>query len=239
VLLQAALNGDLSPAAHPAVPVSVEDLVRDAIACVRAGARAFHIHPRDLQGLERLDPEIVNDVVARVRAACEVPVGVTTGAWIEPDVERRVRLVRAWRAPDFTTVNISEPGAAEVMQALIEAGVGIEAGVWTVEDVHRLAASGMAERVLRICVEPVDVSAADALSLVDGIHTALDQLGVTAPRLQHGDGEATWVLLADAIRRGVDTRIGLEDTLHQPNGQRATSNESLVRAARELGAGAE
>jgi hypothetical protein len=32
-------------------------------------------------------------------------------------------------APDYTTVNLSEEGATEVMEALIDAGIGIEAGV--------------------------------------------------------------------------------------------------------------
>jgi uncharacterized protein (DUF849 family) len=54
-------------------------------------------------------------------------------------------------------------------------------------------------------------------------------------RLQYGDGEATWVLLADAVRRGISTRIGLEDTLYEPNRKRTAGNEALVRAARELG----
>jgi uncharacterized protein (DUF849 family) len=45
------------------------------------------------------------------------------------------------------------------------------------------------------------------------------------------------VLLIDAVRRGLDTRIGLEDTLLGPNGKRTTGNEALVRAAREFGAG--
>jgi hypothetical protein len=123
------------------------------------------------------------------------------------------------------------------MQALIQAGIGIEAGVWTVEDAERLAASGLGEHVTRILVEPVEVPAADAVRLVDDIHRALDGFGLTAPRLQHGDGEATWVLIIDAIRRGLDTRVGLEDTLHDPHGRRTRGNESLVRAARELGAG--
>jgi len=57
-------------------------------------------------------------------------------------VARRLALVQAWRAPDGALVNLSEPGAPEVMKALIQAGVGIEAGVWTVEDAERLAASG-------------------------------------------------------------------------------------------------
>jgi uncharacterized protein (DUF849 family) len=99
MLLQATLNGALTKAAHPAVPVSVDELARDAAACAGAGAGAIHLHPRDSEGRERLDVEVVDQVVVRVREACGVPVGVTTGAWIEPDVDRRVALVRAWTAP--------------------------------------------------------------------------------------------------------------------------------------------
>jgi uncharacterized protein (DUF849 family) len=239
MLLQATLNGALTKAAHPTVPVSAEELARDAAACVRAGAGAIHLHPRDAEGRERLAAEVVDQVVARVRAACRVPVGVTTGAWIEPDVQRRVALVRAWRAPDYATVNLSESGATRIMEALLQAGVGIEAGVWTVQDAERLAASGFGGQVLRICVEPVELPAAGAVGFVEDIHRALDRLGLTAPRLQHGDGEATWVLVTDAIRRGIATRIGLEDTLYKPNGERTEGNEALVRAARQLGAGAD
>ena len=234
LLLQAALNGDRTKAAHPALPLTAEELARDAAACVAAGADAFHVHPRDADGRERLDADVVDAVVARVRDACGVPVGVSTGAWIEPDLDRRLELVRAWRAPDYASVNLSEPGAAAVMQALIEAGIGIEAGVWTVADAERLAASGLAGHVTRILVEPVEAPAAGAIALVDEIHRALDDLGLAAPRLQHGDGEATWVLLEDANRRGIDTRIGLEDTLDGPDGAPTAGNEALVRFARSL-----
>lgn len=235
--LQAALNGDLTRDAHGAVPLSAEELARDAVACVAAGAGALHLHPRDAAGRERLDPAVVDPVVRRVREACGVPVGVSTGAWIEPDRARRLALVRAWRAPDYASVNLSEPGATGIMHALIAAGIGIEAGIWTVEDAERLAASGLGGQVTRILVEPVAARAADAVALIEDIHGALDSLGLTAPRLQHGDGEATWVLLAAAIRRGLDTRIGLEDTLYEPDGARTMGNAALVRAACALGAG--
>jgi uncharacterized protein (DUF849 family) len=172
-----------------------------------------------------------------VRQACGVPVGVSTGAWIEPDLERRLELVRAWRAPDYASVNLSEPGAGEIMEALLDAGVGIEAGVWSVEDAERLAASGAGGRVTRILVEPVEAGAAGAVAIVEDVHDALDGLGLAAPRLQHGDGDATWVLLTEAVRRGLDTRIGLEDTLREPDGARTTGNVALVRSARRLGAG--
>jgi uncharacterized protein (DUF849 family) len=236
VLLQAALNGPRTKADHPAVPVSAQELARDGVACVGAGAQSIHLHPRDDEGRERLEAEVVDAVVVRVRDACGVPVGVSTGAWIEPDLARRLDLVRAWRAPDFASVNLSEPGAVEVMRALIDAGVGIEAGVWSVEDAERLAASGLGSHVTRVLVEPVEVGAAGP-EVVAAIHATLDRHDLRAPRLQHGDEEATWVLLADAIRRGVDTRVGFEDTLRGPDGEPAAGNEALVRAARELGAG--
>ena len=231
MLLQAALNGDRTADDHPAVPLTPEQLAADAVACAAAGARAIHLHPRDEDGRERLDAWLVDAVVEQVRNAAEIPVGVSTGAWIEPDLERRLALVRAWRAPDYASVNLSEEGAIDVMAALTEAGVGIEAGVDSVADAERLAASGA--RVTRVLVEPVDAGDG-ALEIVAAIHDALDRLGVDAPRLQHGDGDATWVLIEDAVRRGIDTRVGLEDTLLGPDGRPTAGNEALVRAARSL-----
>jgi uncharacterized protein (DUF849 family) len=245
-LLQAALNGDREKADHPATPVSVEELERDASACVAAGARAIHMHPRDPEGRQTLEAGAVDGAVARVRRACGVPVGVTTSAEIEPDPERRLQLVGAWGEPNYTSVNLSEPGAPELIEVLVGMGVGVEAGVWTVEDAERLAASGLGARVTRILVEPGELQlegsqdeATRVLELVDAIYRTLDRHALFAPRLQHGDGHVAWVLLRDVIRRGLDTRIGLEDTLVGPDDEWVAGNEALVRAARELGAGIE
>ena len=237
MLLQATLNGPLTKDDHSAVPVTLEELAADAAACVAAGARAFHVHPRDASGAESLDARVVDRVAAAVREPHGMPVGVTTGAWIEPDLQRRLALVREWTQPDFTSVNLSEPGAVEMMQALLETSVGIEAGVWTVADAELLVRSGLADRVTRVMIEPVEVSRANAVPLVQAIHDVLDRAGVRTPRLQHGDGEATWILIEDAIRRGIDTRVGFEDTVLRPDGERAASNAELVQAARDLGGG--
>ena len=237
MLLQAALNGPFTQADHSALPLSVEELIADSVACVAAGAGAVHLHPRDEAGNEQLRPDVVDGVANAVREACGVPVGVSTGAWIEPDLRRRLALIRGWRAPDYASVNVSEEGSFEVMRVLLEGGIGVEAGVWSVEDAERLAASGMADTVTRILIEPVDVGAAAAVAVVERIHATLDRLLRSAPRLQHGDGEATWVLLSDAVARGIDTRIGLEDTRLEPDGRRTTGNAALVSRASQLGAG--
>jgi uncharacterized protein (DUF849 family) len=236
VILQAALNGPFAKDHHPAVPVSIDELARDAAECVAVGANAIHLHPRDAAGAEQLDAEVVDAVVVAVRGRCGVPVGVSTGAWIEPDPDRRAALVSAWRAPDYASVNLSEAGADAVMRALLAAGIGIEAGISALDDVERLHSTGLSGQLTRVLVEPVEVRAANAVSTVDAIHAALDRLGVAAPRLQHGDGEATWPLLEDAVHRGLDTRIGLEDTVLGPAGERIAGNAALVRAASELAA---
>ena len=223
-MLQAALNGTRAKREHPAVPVSADELAEDAAACVAAGASAIHMHPRDDEDRESLG--VVDEVVSRVREACGVPVGVSTGAWIEPDLERRIEAVSAWREPDYASVNVSEQGFELVMAVLTAAGIGIEAGVWSVADAERLAAADIA--VLRVLVEDT------GLSPVAEMHAALDRGGITAPRLQHGFAESTWVQIEDAARRGLDTRVGLEDTLLLPGGEQASGNEELVRAAAGL-----
>lgn len=237
MILQATLNGPLTKADHPAVPVSAEELASDARECASAGADEFHIHPRDAAGAERLDAGTVDLSVRLVRDSTGLRVGVTTGAWIERDFARRLGLIRGWRAPDYASVNLSEPGAIEIVETLSQLGIGVEAGIWTVADAELLVRSGVADRVMRLMIEPVDVPAADAVALVSAIHDVLDRAGLRQPRLQHGDGEAAWILVEDAVRRGVDTRIGFEDTMRLPDGSIAKSNAALVLAARTLGAG--
>lgn len=76
---------------------------------------AFQIHPRDSEGVERLDADVVDQVLASVRDAGSVPVGVISGAWIETDT--RTRNVRGWTAPDYGSVDLSEDGSVEIKEA--------------------------------------------------------------------------------------------------------------------------
>jgi uncharacterized protein (DUF849 family) len=237
VLLKACLNGARPPGAHPALPLTAEAMAADAVACVAAGAGAIHLHPRDADGRETLAGDVVDATVRAVRAACGVPVGVATGAWVEPDPERRAALVRTWTAPDFASVNLSEPGAEGVMRALLAGGrVGIEAGVWSVADAERLAATGLAGQLTRALVEVIDAPRDAAAAVAREIDAALDRLGITAPRLHHGEEEATWPVLEQAIAFGRDTRVGLEDTLLRADGSVTDGNAELVALAAALGA---
>lgn len=235
-MLHACLNGARRRDEHAALPCSPDELARDAAACVAAGAVALHVHPRDRDGNEALDHDTIAAALAAIRAACPtIAVGVTTGAWIERDVERRHALIASWRArPDFASVNLSEPGAIELCRLLLEREISIEAGIWSVADVERLVAADLQSRILRVLVEPMETTLPAARANITAIESALDAAGVTAPRLVHGQDATAWPILVASALRGRDVRIGLEDVLELPYGVPARDNAELVATAARL-----
>jgi uncharacterized protein (DUF849 family) len=234
--VKACLNGGRSRADHEAVPVTPGQLAADARAAVGAGAAALHVHPRAADETETLDPAACGAALATIREACPgVPVGLSTGAWMAPDLGARVALIEAWTIlPEFASVNFSEFGAADVCEALIRRGVGIEAGLWSVMDAATFVATGLAGRCLRILVEAQPRDAHQAVAAAAAIDAVLDESGIRLPRLHHGEGVATWAVLDAALDRGRDIRIGLEDTLLLPSGRRARDNAELIVEAVSL-----
>jgi uncharacterized protein (DUF849 family) len=234
VFVQLALNGSRSRAEHPAVPLTPAEIAADAVAAHRLGAQAVHVHPRDVSGEQTLDAATVAEVTSRIRDLCPIGIGFTTEQSIMPDLESRLEAIRAWPRVDFASVNVSEPGWQQVAGALLDAGSGIEAGVWSEADAEALAESGIAPLVLRVLVEPIGTTADDALTRIARIHERLDHLGMAAPRLQHTEDESAWAVIQDALRRGHQTRVGFEDVRTLPNGAVAADNAELVAAAMAL-----
>lgn len=238
-MLKACLNGSRPASAHPGLPITPEQLAGAAQAAVEAGADALHLHPRGVDGAESLLAVDIAAAVSAVRQACPgVPIGVSTGLWITArDVSARAELVRGWivlrppERPDFTSVNLSEPGARELAGILHEAGIGVEAGVWSMKDAQTLASGGF-PALVRVLVEIFGVRPEDAGAEADAVLRGLADPGV--PVLLHGEEEACWPVLRRAAELGLDTRIGLEDTLTGPEGEPVTSNADLVRLARPL-----
>jgi uncharacterized protein (DUF849 family) len=231
MLLQACVNGVCDREWHPRCPLTPSEVAADAIASVAAGAAEIHVHARDRDGNESLEAEAVASTVAAVRDTTDVLVSLTTGAWIAAGAER-LAAVEAWHTlPDHVSVNMHEEGAVELAEAVLAKGIGVEAGVWTPAAAAVLAASGLAERCVRILLEPADDTTEAALATVDALVAALDGVAPDVPRLLHGNGPTAWTLVAEAARRGYDTRIGLEDTLRLPDGTVAPGNAELVRAA--------
>lgn len=227
--IQVCLNGRRSAADGAGVPSSPRELADSAAAAVAAGATEIHVHPRTPCGQDSLSDRVLAPTLEAIRARVAVPVGVTTGAWAEPDPAARLARVRAWSVlPDFASVNWHEPGAEQLAGQLLDMGVGVEAGIWSGTDAAaRFAVSPSAPRVLRVLVEVTDPDPATA---EESARSLLADLGRAhgRPLLLHGEEGGTWPVLRLAAGLGLATRIGLEDTLSLPDGERAVSNARLV-----------
>ncbi|MFI1487930.1 3-keto-5-aminohexanoate cleavage protein [Streptomyces sp. NPDC020747] len=228
-MVQVCVNGGRGSGDGALVPLSPGAMADSAAEAVAAGASDIHVHPKSPCGEDTLSPKAVAATLEHIRSRVGVPVGVTTGAWAEPDAAARVARVREWTVlPDHASVNWHEPGAERVAAALLERGVAVEAGIWSGTDgAARFAASPLGPRVLRVLAEATDP---DPDTAEDSARELLASLGTAhgRPVLLHGEEGGTWPVLRLAGRLGLATRIGLEDTLVLPDGQRAVSNAELV-----------
>lgn len=231
--LKACINGARTPDQHPGLPVTPDQLAAEALAAHRAGAKAVHMHPKTGDGVDSLLPDTVAAAVSAVRqSAPGLPLGVTTGFWALPDPDERLKAVKSWTVlPDFASVNWHEPGSEELAHVLLEKGLGVEVGIFRADAAASWARSDIAPHCLRVMIElPGDGDTSTADDLLSRVQAA----GSSAPVLLHGFDESCWPLLEHAGRRGVQTRIGMEDTLLLPDGSTAPGNAALVSAAVEV-----
>ncbi|MDQ8043493.1 MAG: 3-keto-5-aminohexanoate cleavage protein [Solirubrobacteraceae bacterium] len=229
-MVQCALNGGYVRTDHPAVPVTVDELVADVLACRDAGAGSVHFHPRAADGSQTLSAEVHNLTVAAVRAA--VP-GLELSCSTQQDIEvgghaDHAAAIRAWTTPpDLVSLNLEEPAALELGAVLLERGIGIEAGVFTLADADRLLTAPWASSVHRVLVEVIyERDPAAAVALATAIDDRVAPLG--KPTLWHGDAGASWAVVDAGLARGRDVRVGLEDALIGRDGGPAPDNATQV-----------
>ncbi len=230
MILQAAINGARKAAEHAALPLTPERIVADSVAVLKAGANEIHLHLRNAQGAETLDPAAVDPLMKSLRAA--VPgtlLGVSSGLWIEGDHARTAACIAQWSArPDYASLNIREGGAALVAEALLEAGIGIELGLFDEADVGKALAAGLVERAFRVLVEVIEPEPAAALGVADRMLAQLRQAGCGKSILLHGMEATMWPLFEMAAARGLSQRLGLEDGLALPDGATARDNAAII-----------
>jgi len=233
IYVKACINGARTPDQHPDLPVTPEQLAAAALAAHRAGAKAVHMHPKTADGKDSLYDAEVSAAVAAVRAAVPgLPLGVTTGFWALPDADARRRAVEGWTVlPDFASLNWHEPGSPELAGVLLSKGLGVEVGLFHAEAAASWAESEMAKHCMRVMIE---LQADEDVAVADDMLSRVLAAGSPAPVLLHGLDESCWPLLKHAGVRGVQTRIGMEDTLKLPDGSTAPDNAALVSAAINL-----
>lgn len=235
-MLQACLNGSRGKEFHAFTPLSPAELASDAAAAVAAGASELHVHPCNGDGVESLAEDDVAAALEAIRARLPgVPVGISTHAGIAVGPAGRLAAVKGWKVlPDYVSVNLIEPDAPEMIELALSRGIGIEAGLWSAADAERFIALPQARKVLRILIEINEQDETEGLEAAAAIRKVLARASLDVPVLQHGFDASKWPLYRDALLRGLDSRIGLEDGKFLPSGEEATDNAALIKAALEI-----
>ena len=81
LILTAALTGAITvPTQTPHLPYTIEGIADDGIACAKAGATVIHVHGRNPEtGHPTSDPEVIRQIVTRIKEGCDAIVGISTG----------------------------------------------------------------------------------------------------------------------------------------------------------------
>src|SRR5579859_7048738 len=103
VMITAAMVGaEVSRAEQPNLPVTPQEIIAAAVECYEAGASIIHIHVRDEQGNATQDGQIFREVVADIRARCDVITQVSTGGAVWMGADERLQSIEC--KPDMATL---------------------------------------------------------------------------------------------------------------------------------------
>jgi len=235
MLIKIALNGARGKEQNENVPHSLSEIEKEVKQLYEYGSKIFHIHCYDKNGNESLKPDDVNDLVSLIKnISPSIQLGISSGEWIEPDLEKRKKYISEWKGiPDFISVNMIEDDAVEICRLLALKGVYIEAGL-NEKKAAEIFVANKPDRVCRILIEPEAEELGEALETIDEIEQALDKNDVRIPRLLHGFNGVSWELMREAKRRGYAGRTGMEDVLFLENGKAVKSNLEIIKYADDM-----
>ena len=237
-----------SPADHPALPVSAQQIAHTAAACVNEGASMLHLHVRDTNGAHSLDADTYRHAIDAVRNALgdRLLIQVTTEAAGKFLAPAQMALVRELR-PDCVSLAIrelvpdaaSESAAAEFFAWVCEAGIIPQFILYSAAELRRYQA--LRERgVIPVLALPLlfvlGRYSAGQTSDPRGLLPFLDELSHEAPWMVCAFGTGEHRCAATAAALGGHVRVGFENNLALKDGSPAGSNADLVMQVRELAA---
>ncbi|MDZ4731651.1 MAG: 3-keto-5-aminohexanoate cleavage protein [Xanthomonadales bacterium] len=107
VVITCAITGSIhTPTMSPYLPITPEEIAREAISAAEAGAAIVHLHARNpIDGSPTADPDVFMQFLPEIRQNSDVIVNITTGGG--PRMTMDERLAAPTRArPEFASLNM-------------------------------------------------------------------------------------------------------------------------------------
>lgn len=262
VIITCALTGGIhGKEATPRLPEQPDEIVAQGVAAWRAGAAVLHVHARTPDGSNTMDPAIFGELHARLCAATDAVVQLTTGGSPRLPVAERINTVLL--APEMASLNMGllnffvrgeqvffsnhRSDIAQFAQAMRAHGVKPEFEVYSsvmLEEVAHLLGLGILDppyAINFVLQTPTQGGARgtpqnllDMLQRMADLPVPREQLRVTVSSM----GRTQLPLTTIGLAMGLNVRVGLEDNVYYRRGELAESNAQLVeravRIAREL-----
>lgn len=252
LIITVALTGNVpTKELNPNTPVTVEEIVEDAIRCREAGASVAHIHVRDTEGKPTCDRELYKAVLDGLKEKnCDIITQLSTGArgggntveWRGQmlDLNAEMASLSTGSSNFATQVNAN---SFELIEALAEKMY--ENNIKPELEAFDLGMIDNAKYLVKkgVLKEPLQFNLVmNVRGSVSGTPKNLLHMVESLPEgskfTVSGIGPSQIPMIAMAIILGGHVRTGLEDTILYDKGVQASNVmlvERVVRIAKELG----
>ena len=107
VIITCAVTGAIhTPTMSPHLPITPDEVAKDAIAAAEAGASILHLHARDPEdGSPTPSPDVFMEFLPRIKQATDAVVNITTGGGHGMTLEERCQAALAV-SPEMTSLNM-------------------------------------------------------------------------------------------------------------------------------------
>ena len=253
LIITAAICGaEVTKEQNPAVPYTVEELVREAKSAVDAGAAIVHVHVREDDGTPTQSKERFKVCMDAIKEACpDVILIPSTGGAVGMTAEERLQpteLYPEMATLDCGTCNFGDDVFENTMPMMREFGKRMIEN--NIKPEYECFEMGHLDTVLAMAKKGQVPGAPMQFNFVLGVP------GCTPATVQNlcwlvngipagstwtatGIGRHAFTLAAAAIAMGGNVRVGFEDNLYLEKGVLAKSNGELVakvaRIAKEMG----
>lgn len=255
IVITCALTGGIhGKEANPNLPEQPEEIIEQGMAAAAAGAAVLHVHARNPDGSNTMDPEIYGLIHRRLCEETDAIVQLTTGGSPRLTVEERLNTVLL--NPEMCSLNMGllnffirgeqvffpnhrddiERFAREIKSRGVKPELEVYSAVMLEEAAHLLG--------LGIFESPYSVnfvlhtptqggSRGTPRNLIDLVER-LDELPVPRSHLRvtlSAMGATQLPLTTIATAMGLHIRVGMEDNVFYRRGQPLENNAELVRRA--------
>jgi uncharacterized protein (DUF849 family) len=257
LILNACLTGMVTTKEkNPHVPISPEEIIRDALAVAQAGVSIVHIHARGPDGAPTWDPDAYREIIEGIRAGAPglIVCASTSGRlWSGREKRAAVLMLEGAARPDMASLTLGSLNFARqaslnppddilyLLEAMNERGIKPEIELFDlgmVDYLGHLVAEGRIRgpayaNVLLGNRGTADATATNLAFLVSRLPSGCVWAACGIGRHQHP-------MNVLALSMGGHARVGLEDNLYlDPVSKQLATNVALIEriaaAAREMG----